>query len=91
MECLIKVMMKLGEGIIKLLSKQYDPDTMVQKTYKGNDLAFKTDSKGKPILLFIGKKQPEGNIKGERFARRYVTAGDGSVLKDHWDYKGKAS
>jgi hypothetical protein len=83
--------MKLGEGIIKLLSKRYDPDTMVEKTYKGNDLAFKTDSEGKPILLFIGERQAQGKIKGDRFARRHVTTDDGTVLKDHWDYKGKAS
>jgi len=83
--------MKLGEGILKLLSKLYEPETMVERTYRGKDLAFRTDSEGRPILLFIGRKQPGGQIKGDRFARRYAVGGDGSVLKDHWDYKGKAS
>jgi hypothetical protein len=83
--------MKLGEEIIKLLSKQYEPDTVILRAFKGSDLAFKTDAEGKPVLLFIGKRLPGGKIKGERFARRYVTADNGTVIKDHWDHKGKAS
>jgi hypothetical protein len=29
------------------------------------DLAFKTDETGRPVLLFIGKKDDQGKIKGE--------------------------
>jgi hypothetical protein len=29
------------------------------------DLAFKTDETGRPVLLFIGKKDGQGKIKGE--------------------------
>ena len=83
--------MKLGEGILKILGKVYEPDALVEKVYQGYDLAFKTDSEGRPVLLFLGKKQENGQIKGERFARRYKTDAGGIVIKDHWDHKGKAT
>jgi hypothetical protein len=37
--------------------------------YKGNDIAFKTDKEGNPMVMFIGKLTKEGKIKGERYAR----------------------
>ncbi|WP_200815674.1 hypothetical protein [Pedobacter africanus] len=36
------------------------------------DLAFKTDDKGRLILLFMGKKDACGKIMGERYARRLL-------------------
>ncbi|WP_211657576.1 hypothetical protein [Parapedobacter composti] len=54
-------------------------------------MAFKTDETGTPILLFLGKKDGQGQIKGERYARRLKKTADGIVLKDHWDHKGKAT
>ena len=41
------------------------------------------------ILLFIGKRQIIGKIKGERYARNLLKDSDGKVIKDHWDNKGK--
>lgn len=81
----------LKEPIIKILSKTYQPTTMVEMKFKRYDLAFKTDEKGRPILLFIGEKDSNGRIKGERYARRLVEDTDGIVIKDHWDHKGKAT
>jgi hypothetical protein len=83
--------MKLGEDLVKLLGKTYEPATMIEMRYKGNDIAFKTDANGNPILLFIGKKNEAGVIKGERYARTLKTANDGVVIKDHWERKGKAT
>jgi hypothetical protein len=83
--------MVLGEEILKILNKTYEPSTMVETTFKRYDLAFKTDEAGRPILLFIGNKDETGKIKGERFARRLATNAEGQVIKDHWDNKGKAS
>lgn len=74
--------MKLGEPLLKLLEKTYAPDAMVEITFQRYDLMFKTDPKGSPVLLFIGKKDAQGKIKGERFARQ---------PKGHWDNKGKIS
>ncbi|MCJ8211569.1 hypothetical protein MUY27_17750 [Mucilaginibacter sp. RS28] len=54
-------------------------------------MAFKTDERGRPVLLFIGQKDENGNIKGERFARRLKEGADGELIKDHWDHKGKAT
>ena len=83
--------MVLGEEILKVLNKTYEPSAMIEITFKRYDLAFKTDEAGRPILLFIGTKDEAGKIKGERFARRLATNKDGEVIKDHWDNKGKAS
>lgn len=83
--------MVLGEEILKILNKTYEPSVMVETTFKRYDLAFKTDEAGRPVLLFMGTKDETGKIKGERFARRLATNKDGEIIKDHWDNKGKAS
>ena len=67
----------------------YEPSTMINMRFKGNDVSFKTDEEGNPILLFIGKKREDGMIKGDRYARRLLKDTNGVVIKDHWDYKGK--
>ena len=81
--------MKIGEALLKELSKQYEPSTLVKHHFKGYDIAFKTDEEGNPVVLFIGTANPQGIIKGNRFARRLVKDATGKAIKDHWDYKGK--
>jgi len=72
--------MKLGPQLLALLDKQYTPSQLTEMVFQRYDLAFKTDETGRPVLLFIGKKDGQGKIKGERFARQ---------AKGHWDNKGK--
>ena len=83
--------MKLGEDLIKKLSKKYEPAAMVSLRYRGNDIAFRTDEEGNPVQLFIGKKDAGGVIKGVRYMRVLKTDKEGKVIKDHWDEKGKAT
>ncbi|RCH56312.1 hypothetical protein DJ568_00145 [Mucilaginibacter hurinus] len=83
--------MEIGKELMKVLNKVYEPSTMKEMVFKRYDIAFKTDEQGRPVLLFIGKKDDSGHIKGERFACRLVLAADGSIVKDHWENKGKAS
>lgn len=83
--------MVLGEEILKILNKVYEPLTMVETKFKRYDMAFKTDEDGRPILLFIGTKDETGKIKGERFARRLASNDKGEIIKDHWDNKGRAT
>ena len=83
--------MPLGASFIKILSKQYEPSAFIERRFKNYDLGFKTDDEGNPIVLFLGKKNTEGNIIGERYARRLVKDKDGKIVKDHWDNKGPAS
>lgn len=83
--------MKLSEGLINKLSKTYEPAAMVHMHYNGKDLAVKTDKEGNPVLLFIGKENEEGTVKGERYARTLKKDRDGNVIKDHWELKGKAT
>ena len=73
------------------LSRRYQPSAMVEMRYKGNDLAFKTDEEGNPVLLFIGRKNERGQIKGERYTRTLKRGADGVIFKDHWELKGKAT
>jgi hypothetical protein len=40
-------------------------------------------------VLFIGKVQKDGRIKGERYTRTLVRDSRGVLIKDHWDLKGK--
>ena len=81
--------MKIGENLLKKLKKQYEPSAMVAIKFRGYDLALKTDEEGNPIVLFIGKANEEGIIKGDRYARRLLKDQSGKIIKDHWDYKGK--
>ena len=81
--------MKLNESLVLKLSKRYQPSTMVEMKFRGKDVSFKTDEEGNPIVLFIGKAQPDGKIKGERYTRRLVRDAQGFLIKDHWDLKGK--
>jgi hypothetical protein len=81
----------LKDPILKVLNKIYQPAAVVEIKFKKYDLAFKTDEKGRPILLFIGERDANGKIKGERYARRLIENTEGIVLKDHWDHKGKAT
>ena len=61
--------MKLSEDLIRRLQKKYEPTTMINLRYKGNDIAFKTDKDGNAVKLFLGKKNEEGMIKGNRYIR----------------------
>ena len=81
--------MKIGEKLLKQLNKKYEPARMVNATFGRYDVAFKTDDEGNPILLFIGKADENGMIRGDHFSRRLVKDANGAVVKDHWDYKGK--
>jgi len=83
--------MKLSEPLVKKLSQQYAPSTMVDMEFKGYDLSFKTDEAGNPILLFIGKRTDNGNVRGERYARTLKYDREGYRIKDHWELKGKAT
>lgn len=82
--------MKLSGELQKKLSQTYEPSSMIEMRYKGNDIAFKTDESGQPILLFIGVKTADGKVKGERYTRTIKRDRDGKLFKDHWDLKGKA-
>lgn len=81
--------MKLNEELRLRLSKKYQPSSMVDMKYHGKDVSFKTDEEGNPTILFIGKMQANGKIKGERFTRTLIRDQHGSLIKDHWDLKGK--
>ncbi|RZL69582.1 MAG: hypothetical protein EOO93_01145 [Pedobacter sp.] len=84
-------MASLKEPILKILSKTYEPLTMIEQSFGRYDMAFRTDEAGRPILFFLGRKDSNGKIKGDRYARRLVFDKDGKILKDHLDNKGKAS
>jgi len=81
--------MKIGESLLKHLNKKYEPARMVNFKFGRYDVAMKTDDEGNPMLLFIGKANEEGMIKGDHYSRRLLKDASGAVIKDHWDYKGK--
>ena len=83
--------MDLGEPILKILSKKYEPSSLIETKFNRYDLAFKTDREGIPMVAFLGKKDEKGHIRGERFARRLRQLTNGTIVKDHWEHKGKAT
>lgn len=80
---------KIGDKLLKQLSKTYEPDRLIRFAFGRYDVATKTDGNGNPVLLYIGKANEQGIIKGDQFDRRLLKDADGKVIKDHWDYKGK--
>jgi len=84
-------MKTIGDPLLKKLNKQYEPSSMVHLRFKDYDLAVKTDEEGNPVLVFIGKANAAGAIKGDRYSRRLLKDKTGKVIKDHWDYKGKVN
>ena len=85
------ITMKLSRAILNILAKKYEPSTMVQLKFRNYDLAVKTDNEGNAILLFLGRMNEKGAIKGERYVRTLKKDREGKIIKDHWELKGKAS
>jgi hypothetical protein len=83
--------MGLSEHLQSKLGKPYQPSSLVNMKYKGNDVTIKTDEDGNAVLVFIGKRTESGHIKGERYARTLKKDNAGNIIKDHWELKGKAS
>lgn len=83
--------MKLRDDLLKKLARTYEPQALITLKYKGKDAAFKTDSDGHPVLLFIGRRATDGTIKGERYVRTLIFDASGKAIKDHWELKGRAS
>jgi hypothetical protein len=83
--------MKLSDDLVKRLAKTFEPSTLIHDTFRGNDIAFKTDADGNAVQLFVGRRSADGTIKGERFARTLKRDRAGAIIKDHWENKGKAS
>lgn len=83
--------MKLGPDLLKLLSKTYEASSLISMKYKSYDLAVKTDEEGNPVLVFLGKMDEHGKIKGFRYARTLKKDAAGTIFKDHWEQKGPAT
>lgn len=82
--------MDLGEQILKVLNKRYEPFSLIETRCQQFDLAFKTDRDGMPLVAFIGHKDRAGNLLGERFARRLRQLVNGTIIKESWECKGEA-
>jgi hypothetical protein len=83
--------MALGAAILKIINKKYPPSSFIERRFQRYDLGFKTDDEGNAVVLFMGKKDESGQIRGRRYARRLVHDKDGNIIKDHWDDKGPAN
>ncbi|MGV3601626.1 MAG: hypothetical protein ACO1N1_10505 [Dyadobacter fermentans] len=81
--------MKIGDKLLKELTKRYEPDSTIDKKFGRYDLTFRTDTDGNPVMLFIGTRDAAGRINGNRFTRVMVRDAEGKVVKDHWDAKGR--
>ncbi|TLV02505.1 hypothetical protein [Dyadobacter luticola] len=82
--------MKIGEKLLKKLSKKYAPGQMLHQKFERYDISFKTDEEGNPVMLFIGNRDAQGRVRGERFVRVLIRDQDQNIIKDHWDAKGNS-
>jgi len=81
--------MKIGDKLLKQISKKFPPSETVSFRFGRYDVVLKTNEEGLADLLFIGEMTEAGQIRGDRFHRRLVKDPEGRLVKDHWDYKGK--
>jgi hypothetical protein len=87
----IQIGMALGPDILKKINRKFEPRSTIQLKYRSYDLVLKTDDDGNAIMLFMGKLDADGVVRGERYTRVLKFNSDGSVLKDHWDRKGRTT
>ncbi|WP_375417243.1 hypothetical protein [uncultured Hymenobacter sp.] len=82
--------MPLHPQLAEKLSKLYEPSATIADRFKGHDITFVTNAAGEPVTLFIGRRQPDGHIAGQRYVRTIKRGGpDGQqVIHSHWDLKG---
>lgn len=83
--------MKIGKELLKTISKKYTPLSAIDMVFGKYDLTLKTNAEGDPILLFAGKRDEKGLIKGDRFSHTIKYDSTGKSIKDHWERKGKAT
>lgn len=84
--------MALNPKLEYKLSKKFAPDSRIDDQYNGKDITFITNDLGEPVTLFIGTRQEDGSIAGERYTRKIVRNPHSTdILKSHWDLKGKVS
>lgn len=80
---------QLDAALVQTLRRKYAPLARIDLKFRGKDAIITTDKEGNAMALFIGVALPNGRIKGERYSRVLKKDADGSVIKDHWDRKGK--
>jgi hypothetical protein len=83
--------MALSERLALKLQKKFEPSAMINLRFGRLDAAVKTDSEGNAVLLFLGKRNRDGEIIGDRYARTLKSDERGVIIKDHWERKGNAS
>jgi hypothetical protein len=84
--------MPIGSTLEKKLNKVYAPSSRIDEVFHGHDITMITNENGEPIHLFIGKRNDDGSIRGEHYARRIQREpGSERIVKSHWDNKGKVT
>jgi len=82
--------MAIGARLEAKLSKRYPPETRLDEEFGRHAITFITNADGDPVTLFIGQRNPDGTIRGERYARKLLLdPASGRVVKSHWDLKGR--
>lgn len=84
--------MPLGTDLEARMAKKFPPDSRVEENFRGKDITVVINSAGDATTLFIGKRNPDGSITGERYVRRIQYAPDKeTITKSHWELKGKVN
>ncbi len=84
--------MAISAKLEKKLAKPYAPSSRIDEVYLGNDITIISNDRGEAIHLFIGKRNEDGSIRGEHYARRIQREpGSDRIIKSHWDNKGKVT
>ena len=81
--------MPLNPKLEKIVAKIYPADETIHNQYNGKDFTLKTNENGEAVTLFIGKRNEDGTISGERYVRNFKTDSKTGERTSHWDLKGR--
>ena len=82
--------MALSERLVLKLQRKYEPSAMIDLRFGRLEASVKTDSDGNAVVLFLGHRNNDGRIVGQRYTRTLKSDQRGAVIKDQWELKGKA-
>ena len=84
--------MPLHPLLAEKMGKLCAPSATLNDKFKGHDRPFVTNPAGEPVTLFIGQRQPDGYITGQRYGRTIRRGADGQqVVHSHSDLKETAT
>jgi hypothetical protein len=81
----------LSKALEARLNKTFQTNARIDEVFRGNDVTYITNEYGEAVILYIGKRKPNGMVNGICYHRRIKKREGNKIVSSHWDNKGKVS